>query len=219
MKFSFFIALTAIAMNSCAQSTSQKPITKAKTIQYVGDGCEGCEAIHESPVPFKKLSSVDTLPDFNDQGQKIQISGIVYHADGKTPAKDIVLYVYHTDQEGVYPKKGNETGWGKRHGYLRGWLKTDSNGFYQFYTLRPSAYPGRKDPAHIHITVKEPDKNEYWIDDFLFDDDPKLTKQMRKLQQERGGDGIMKLIDDKGFMHGTRHIILGKNVPDYLNGT
>lgn len=216
MKLSFLVVLGAISLSGCAQSSSQKSITQSKTSQHVGGSCEGCEAIHESPIPFEKLSAVDTLPDFNDKGPKIEISGIVYKADGKTPAKDVVLYVYHTDQAGIYPKKGDEKGWAKRHGYLRGWMKTDKNGFYRFYTLRPAAYPGQnQNPQHIHVTVKEPDKNEYWIDDFLFDDDPILTKQMRQLQQERGGDGILELSSANGLMHGKRNIILGKNVPDY----
>ncbi len=45
--------------------------------------------------------------------------------------------------------------------------------------LKPAAYPGRTDPAHIHITIKEPDKSEYYIDDFLFDDDPLLIEHER----------------------------------------
>jgi protocatechuate 3,4-dioxygenase beta subunit len=200
------LAVIVISLPGCAQNGSSKKI---------GGGCEGCEAIYENPVPFEKLSSSVRLPDFNEAGPKIEISGIVYHRDGKTPAKDVVLYVYHTDQTGVYPTKGDEKGWAKRHGYIRGWVKTDQNGFYQFYTLRPQAYPNRKDPAHIHITVKEPDKNEYWIDEYLFEDDP-LLKSAPQSTKPRGGNGVVKLIPQKsGIAHATRHIILGLNVPDY----
>jgi protocatechuate 3,4-dioxygenase beta subunit len=94
-------------------------------------------------------------------------------------------------------------------------MKTDKNGFYQFYTLRPAAYPGRNDPQHIHITIKEPDKNEYYIDDYVFDDDPLVTKNARNKMHNIGGNGIIKLVQDKGFMHGTRHIILGQKVENY----
>lgn len=219
MKISFVFILAMLTMTGCAQSSSQKQAAKNTVSKHVGGRCEGCEAIYESPIPFEKLSSVDTLPDFNDPGTKIEISGIVYHADGKTPAKDVVVYVYHTDQTGIYPKKGDENGWAKRHGYIRGWVKTDKDGSYRFYTLKPAAYPGQnQNPAHVHITVKEPDKNEYWIDDFLFDDDPILTSEMRKSLQKRGGNGIIKLAPDKGILQGKRDIILGKNVPDYPVG-
>lgn len=214
MKLSLFVMISATIM-SCAQSSSQKQVSKSSGSRHVGGSCEGCEAIYESPIPFVKLHTIDTLPDFQDPGPKLEISGIVYKADGKTPAADVVLYVYHTDQKGIYPKKGNEAGWGKRHGYIRGWVRTDKNGFYRFYTLKPAAYPGGNIPAHIHVTVKEPDKNEYWIDDYLFDDDTLLTAEEKQKQQNRGGTGIIKLVPGKGYLLGKRNIILGKNIPGY----
>ena len=214
MKLLFVFAVILVSNMACSQN-SNKTATQVNNI-HVGGRCEGCEAIHESPISFEQLNSIDTLPDFNDAGPKIEISGIVYQRDGKTPAKDVVIYVYHTDQTGNYSTKGGETGWGKRHGYIRGWIKTDINGYYQFYTLRPAAYPGLRDPAHIHVTIKEPDKNEYWIDEYLFDDDPLLTKEIRSKNEERGGNGIIELVpQSNGISHGTRHIFLGKNIPDY----
>lgn len=213
MKIFLFLFMMSITIMSCAETDSKKP--KSANTKHVGGRCEGCEAIFESPISFEKLAWVDTLPDFNDKGPKLEVSGIVYHADGKTPAKDIVIYVYHTDQKGIYPKKGNETGWAKRHGYIRGWAKTDKNGYYKFYTLKPAPYPGGNIPAHIHVTVKEPDKNEYWIDEYLFDDDPLLTKEERQKQEKRGGNGIIKLLSRNGFLYATRNITLGENIPDY----
>jgi len=212
--FFTLLLLAVITLDSCSQNNAQKqPENNAVKI---GGKCEGCNAIFESKVPFDKLKSVDTLPDFNEPGPKIEISGIVYQRDGKTPAKDVVIYVYHTDQAGLYSTKGNETGWGKRHGYIRGWMKTNKNGFYQFYTLRPAHYPEGTAMEHIHVTVKEPDKNEYWISEYLFDDDPLLTDANRKSYQYRGGNGIIKLVSQSnGISHGTRHIFLGLNIPDY----
>jgi protocatechuate 3,4-dioxygenase, beta subunit len=185
------------------------------TSPAVGGGCEGCEAIYESPVPFARLKAVDTLPGFNEPGPKLEVSGIVYQRDGKTPAGDVVIYVYHTDQKGVYSGGSNETTWSKRHGHIRGWLKTGKDGSYKFYTLRPAAYPGRRDAAHIHVTVKEPGKNEYWIDEYLFSDDPLLTDEQKKHIENRGGDGILKTVQSGGMLRATRDIILGLNVPAY----
>ncbi|MBL0745540.1 dioxygenase family protein [Chryseolinea lacunae] len=180
----------------------------------IGGPCEGCEAIYESPIPFDQLPYSVSLPDLNNAGPKIEISGIVYERDGVTAAKDVVLYVYHTDRKGIYPTTGNEKGWDKRHGYIRGWVKTDKNGHYQIRTLRPAAYPERNIPEHIHITVKEPGKNEYYLDDFLFSDDPLLPKTPSKTP--RGGNGVVTLTAAKnGMQHATRDIILGLNIPDY----
>ena len=211
-----FVLIAIYSLQACSQANKNEKKTYAVK---VGGGCEGCEAIYESPVPFEKLSWVDTLPDFNEPGPKMVISGVIYEQDGKTPAKNVILYVYHTDQTGNYSTKGNEKGWGKRHGYIRGWMKTNAKGQYMFYTLKPAAYPGRKDPAHIHPTVKEPDKNEYWIDEYQFDDDPLITADMRKNQQEVGGFGIVKLENRNGILYATRDIILGKNVKDYPKAT
>lgn len=199
-----------ILLQGCAQN--------AKTRGTVGGACEGCESIYESPVPFGQLKDTVYLPDWNEDSTGIAISGKVYKADGKTPAAGVILYVYHTDQAGIYPKRGDEKGWARRHGYLRGWMKTNKDGGYKFWTRRPAPYPGRTDPAHIHIIVKEPDKNAYWIDEFVFDDDPLLTPEKRQKMENRGGNGILVIppyFADKKFKKADRNIILGKNVPNY----
>ena len=216
MKF-FFIFCFSILFHfiGCTQSTPQKQHEKTAKGQKVGGNCEGCEAIYESSVPFEKLSWVDTLPDFQEQGPKLVVSGVVYKPDGKTPAPGVVVYIYHTDQTGNYSKKGGEKGWGLRHGYIRGWVKTNERGEYQFYTLRPASYPNSKIPAHIHPVIKEPGVNEYYIDEYLFDDDPLLSPDERQRQEGRGGNAILKLEKKDGIYYGKRNIYLGKNIPDY----
>ena len=181
----------------------------------VGGGCEGCEAIYESPLALEKLPSTITLPDYNEAGPKLSVSGVVYKADGKTPARDVIIYVYHTDQTGHYSKKGNETGWGQRHGYIRGWLKTNAKGEYSFLTLKPAAYPNEKAPAHIHVTIKEPEFNEYYIDEYLFDDDPLLTANERQKLPNRAGSGVLKTSKSGDMLIAKRDIYLGKNIPGY----
>lgn len=204
------ILLAGISLSACAQ----KEPRNSRNERVVGDGCEGCEAVHE--YGSKKLTWTDTLPDFHESGPKLEVSGTIFKKDGKTPAKDVILYIYHTDQQGEYSQKGNETGWGKRHGYIRGWVKTNADGKYKFYTLRPAAYPGRQNPEHIHPVIKEPGIKEYWIDEYLFDDDPILTAKERNSQPGRGGKGIVKTQKgDSGIQVAHRDIILGLNVPGY----
>ncbi|MEO5889779.1 MAG: hypothetical protein ABIQ31_05970 [Ferruginibacter sp.] len=217
MKFSgslFFLAML-ITINGCSQGNADKRETNGSKGARVGGGCEGCEAIYESPVPFEKLKPVDTLPDYYEAGPKIGISGIVYQPDGRTPAKDVVIYIYHTDQKGIYANRNSDTGWAKRHGYIRGWVKTDQHGFYQFFTLVPASYPNSKNPKHIHPVIRETDKNEYYIDEFVFDDDPFLAETLRNPGSPRGGSGVLKPTKKDGIFRATRHIILGKNIPGY----
>ncbi len=205
------IALILLSSFSCSQDKKQDIDKHTKII--VGDGCEDCEAIYESPIPFENLNWIDTLPDFNEAGPKLEISGAIYKSDGITPASEVVLYVYHTDQSGHYPKSGQETG---RHGYIRGWLKSDDNGEYKFYTLKPAKYPTNDAPAHIHAIIKEPDKNEYWLDDYVFADDNLVNEDFKKIVQDRGGSGIISLTkNENDMLIGKRDIILGKNIPNY----
>lgn len=196
------------AVCSC-QSQDKKTATKA----LVGGPCEGCEAIFE--YGNQRLSAVDTLPDFAQNEPKLKLTGTVFNKDGRAPAKDVILYIYQTDRNGLYPKKGDEKGWARRHGYIRGWIKTDRSGRYTFYTFRPASYPDRIAPEHIHITVKEPGYNEYYIDDFVFDDDPLLTKKDRKALLNRGGSGISVPVLKDGILTVNRDIILGLNIPNY----
>lgn len=182
----------------------------------VGGPCEGCEAIHESPVPFDKLPSFVKFPDATWAGKKpLGISGTVFKADGKTPAPGVVLYLYHTDQTGHYAAKPGAKGWERRHGSLRGWLRTDAEGFYKFVTLRPAPYPGRTDPAHVHVVVKEPGLPEYYLDEYVFADDPRLTPAVRQKLENRGGSGILTLKDVGNMVKAERHIYLGRNIPNY----
>ena len=96
-------------------------------------------------------------------------------------------------------------------------MKTNEKGEYKFFTLKPAPYPGGNNPAHIHITIKEPDKNEYWIDEYLFDDDPLVTENMKTKNRKRGGDGIIKVKDVGNMLKAERNIYLGMNVTDYPN--
>ncbi len=169
--------------------------------------CEGCEAVHERS--FDGLSSAARIPPPDEPGDRLILTGRVYKPDGRTPAAGVVVYAHHTNAAGVYPTRGTERGWGRRHGYLRGWILTDSTGAYRFDTIRPGAYPGRADPAHIHMVVKEPGRQEYWIDEVVFADDHRVTERFRTAQERRGGTGVITLTrDGSGAWWGRRDIIL-----------
>lgn len=171
--------------------------------------CDGCEAVFE--YRDKKLTSVDTLPDFEKYDPKIKLTGIIYQPDGKTPAPGVILYVYHTNPEGKYPKKGDETGLAKKQGYIRGWVKTDSNGRYTIYTFLPGSYGSGE--AHIHTTVLEPNGKYYYIDDFNFEGDPNFNTTL--VRKKWGGSGITELREEGDILWGKRDIILGLNVLNY----
>ncbi len=169
--------------------------------------CEGCEAIHEHS--FDNLGWSTVVPPAAEPGDKLILTGTVLKPDGRTPAAGVVVYAYHTNARGIYPTRGGERGWDRRHGYLRGWIKTNERGEYRFESIRPGGYPGRTDPAHVHITVKELGRQEYWIDEVVFEDDPRVDTRYRQRQQNRGGNGIIPLTRDaNGAWQGRRDIVL-----------
>ncbi len=213
MKVLTTVCSLLLALSACSQGPSKNK-ENDRDIR-VGGQCEGCEAIYESPVPFDQLNETDTLPGFNEPGPKIEISGIIYQRDGKTPARDVILYVYHTDQRGIYPTKVGEKGWEKRHGYIRGWVKTNEKGEYRFYTHVPASYPNTTIQKHIHPTIKEPGYGAYWIDEFLFEDDPLLAESEKNKRQPRGSYGVLKTFTENGMLKARRDIILGLNIPGY----
>jgi len=186
---------------ACAPSQSQELAPNWSNLY----DCEGCEAIFEGPA---ELSWKITIAREAEPGERLIVAGRVLKADGVTPAANVIVYFYHTSAEGIYPTRGDEFGWGRRHGYLRGWLKTNEKGHYEITTLRPGGYPSRRDPAHIHLTVKEPGRKEYWIDDIVFDDDPLVTQSYREQARNRGGSGIIRLEKKGTFWHGTKDIVL-----------
>ena len=182
--------------------------------KIVGGGCDGCEIMYVGmPADIKP---VDTSSGWSEKGQKLLLTGTVYQKDGNTPAPGVIIYYWQTDNTGHYsPREGMDVK-ANRHGHIRGWVKTGEKGKYSIYTIRPVPYPNADIPAHIHTAIKEPKiKNEYYIDEFVFDEDPILTDAKRKGFENRGGSGILKIRESGNLQIAEHDIILGLNIPDY----
>jgi len=205
------ICCLASVMTACSQANSGR----SENDRRVGGNCEGCEAVYEAPGGFENLSWSDTLPGFNEPGPRMMIEGTVYKADGKTPAPGVVIYMYHTDQAGIYSRKGNETGLGRTHGYIRTWIRTNEKGQYRFYTLKPASYPNTRAEKHIHTIIKEKGVKPYSIESFVFADDPFLSDHEKNKRTPKGGSGIITLIEKDGILTGKRDITLGLNIDGY----
>ena len=163
-----------------------------------------------------KYNSVDTSSGWFESGQKILITGTIYQIDGKTPAPNMILYYWQTDNIGYYSNNKNLHKDAIRHGHIRGWVKTDRNGNYSIFTIKPAPYPNGNIPAHIHPVIKESTiTNGYYIDDFVFDDDILLTGALRKAMENRGGSGVLRLLVKDDLLIAERNIILGLNIPNY----
>lgn len=198
------------------QTTSQNKINpdpNPKDI-VVGGPCDRCDIMFEGMPASDKINRETTIANKNEPGERLEITGTVFTKDN-TPAKNIVLYIYHTNSMGYYTPSDTQT-LGRLNGYLRGWVKTNNKGEFKINTTRPAPYPNRNIPAHIHILVKEPGKIRYYIDEVWFDDDPLITNELRSKAEKRGGDLIIHLVKSKnGIWSGNLNITLGLNIPDY----
>lgn len=208
------ILLTSTLTNCKGQTKTEKNKIETGQKKLVGGGCDGCELMYIG-MP-KNMMSIDTSAGWTEKGQKLLITGTVYQLGGKIPAPNVIIYYWQTDNNGYYsPKEGMEEQ-AKRHGHIRGWVKSDINGKYSIYTIRPAPYPNDVMPAHIHTSIKEPNiDDEYYIDEFVFDDDILLTGEKRKALENRGGSGILRVLIDKERQIAEHNIILGLNIPNY----
>ncbi len=212
-----FLMLLSILTGCSGQTKNSNPNQQTNTPsinKLVGGGCDGCELMYID-IPTN-ISSVDTSAGWAAKGQKLLVTGTVFKHDGKTPVPNVIIYYWQTDHNGYYsPKQGmNEKA--KRHGHIRGWIKSDEHGKYSIYTIRPAPYPNENIPAHIHTSIKEPNiDNEYYLDEFVFDDDRLLTGAKRKALENRGGSGILRVLISGDLQIAEHNIILGLNIPNY----
>ena len=99
--------------------------------RQVGGRCEGCEATLE--FGDRDLNSIDTFPGAGIDAPPLLLTGRVLTKDQK-PAKGVIIYIHHTDQEGYYQLREdaetwrNSGAWARRHGSLRGWVRTGADG-------------------------------------------------------------------------------------------
>jgi protocatechuate 3,4-dioxygenase, beta subunit len=171
-------------------------------------------------APTNLTNKLVIFPDRRDVA-RIRISGTVYESDGKTPAANVVIYIYHTDEKGIYSKRGDEPrdSFAWWHGKQRGWLKTNERGEYAIDTIKPAPYPDNSEPAHIHAVVKSPEqKHCYNIEDFVFQDDKLLTAKFWErtekwwrsigIFQNPNYGGVKLTKNNAGLQEGVRNITL-----------
>ena len=172
--------------------------------------CEGCEGVFETNL--NSLSSSARIGPAGEPGEPLLLAGTVYQSDGKAPASGVVIYAYQTNVQGLYANGTNASEWSRRHGKLRGWLKTNADGRYSFETIKPAPYPNENLPAHVHFTVLEPGRRAYWIDDIVFDGEFGVTAEYRRAMVNQGGNGIVKLTRTaSGMLVAQRDIVLERH--------
>jgi protocatechuate 3,4-dioxygenase beta subunit len=188
--------------------------TSGDPVPVVGGPCEGCEAVFQG-LPTTLAAEARIAPP-GEPGEPLRIEGTVRDADGRA-VPGVIVYAYHTDARGLYPRPAAPVGpAADRHGRLRAFARSASDGAYAFDTIRPAAYPGGAVPQHVHLHVVEPGRCTYWIDDLVFDDDPLLGPTQRaEILRGRGGRGLATPRREGDGWIARRDIVLGAGIDDY----
>jgi protocatechuate 3,4-dioxygenase beta subunit len=169
--------------------------------------------LNRSPIydyDVNTLRNIDTIPSYESQNNKLKISGVIYQSDGVTPAKDVILFIWQQNEDGYFDMKTKDD---KRYVYNRGWIKTDADGKYTFYTFVPGSYPHSREKRIIHVEVKEAGIPEYALNALLFDDDPFLTKACRKKLVKKGINNILTTLKKDEIYVASYDIVLPEGTP------
>jgi protocatechuate 3,4-dioxygenase beta subunit len=123
-------------------------------------------------------ASAVLVPD-GEAGEPLLVDGRVLSSAGGAPVAGAALTLYQTDHTGCYSKGcSDERNPGARSARLRGTLRTDAQGRYQFRTIKPGQYPGSGPPAHIHYELTIGQQPMVPLE-LIFEGDSRLTPDIR----------------------------------------
>lgn len=141
-------------------------------------------------APEDAASSGDVAPA-SEPGERLEVRGVVYAPDGRTPVAKASVYVYQTDAKGYYRP---DDAMGNKNPRLMALLRTDAAGRYSFRTIRPGSYPGTRVPQHIHYEVSGADRGTR-IFEIVFEQDPNVTAEIREKAKAPGSVYSLRSIE------------------------
>ena len=132
-------------------------------------------------VAEKNAPSKINIAAKEEPGERLIVTGQVYGPDEKTPLANASVYVFHTDAKGLYTPDTNDN----RNPRLRGYMRTDAQGRYEFSTIRPASYPNTRVVAHIHYVVTAPGYKER-VFEIVFEGDQFVDERLRAEAAKEG---------------------------------
>jgi protocatechuate 3,4-dioxygenase beta subunit len=166
----------------------------------------------EGPYYLPNAPNRTELASLSEPGQRLIIRGKVSAADCKTAIGGVLLDLWQADASGQYHNEDQNY-------KLRGQMRTDKNGVYEFASIVPGRYrqgDGFR-PAHIHFVVSHPHFKELTTQ-LYFEGDPYLSPydSCRQACGSDDPDRIIKLVpvrkQSKSWLEGRFDIVLRSDV-------
>jgi len=104
----------------------------------------------------------------NSNQKQIKVIGQVFASDCKTPLPNVLIDIWHCDENGDYDMETEEY-------KCRGRFYTDENGAYNFTTSIPPAY-GRVRPKHIHYLIHKSEGHQELVTQLYFKGDTRIKE-------------------------------------------
>jgi len=115
--------------------------------KYVGNDPTTTDILGPFYRPGAPLRS--DLVQAGTRGEILHFSGTIFKKDGKTPVNNVLVEIWHCNEDGVYDNTSDN------YVYRAAW-KTGPEGKYNFKTILPVPYsvgPVQTRPAHIHMRI------------------------------------------------------------------
>lgn len=196
LKNSGLLALSAGLIPSLLKSEPSKGLVDPQacdqtTLDFYGEG-----PFYTANAPILQNGQ---LASANEPGNRMIISGRIMNLDCTQAIQNATIDIWHADDAGAYDNSGFK---------LRGKTTSNSQGFYQFETIKPGKYLNGANfrPSHIHFKISATGF-------------PSLTTQLYfQGDSSIAGDSAAS-ISSGAFDASARIIPLTTNVQNVLEGT
>ncbi|MGB0389968.1 MAG: T9SS type A sorting domain-containing protein [Salibacteraceae bacterium] len=179
------------------------------TLDYYGEG-----PFYTQNPP---LLNNNVLAKNSEAGTRIVISGRVTNLGCTEVIPNTIIDVWHADDSGAYDNSGYN---------LRGYTKTNAQGYYVFETIKPGKYlnGAQYRPSHIHFKVTAPNK-QVLTTQLYFQGDSSIPSDAAASITSGNYNASNRIIplvsNSNGILEGTWDIVLdgngvGVNTPEFI---
>ncbi|MGI9541782.1 MAG: hypothetical protein ACR2MX_00910 [Cyclobacteriaceae bacterium] len=129
--------------------------------------CGATDSATAGPFYLRNTAEAVNLNSQNLPGTPMKVMGTVYDHETATPIPNGKIEIWHADDQGIFHPtgSGNVSDYEPNEVTLRGYVITNEEGDYQFNSIKPGLYTGRR--RHIHYRIVASDykaltTQSYW---------------------------------------------------------